>query len=88
MLSQQHDEKMLVTLEQVISRRDDMFGQYQLIYDGIETLVTSKRLSTSLSSPMRVYKRLKAINEILKEAQQEILRMCMPWRPRICCMTT
>ena len=57
----------------MISRRDDMFGQYQLIYDGIETLVTSKRLSTSLSSPMRVYKRLKAINEILKDSQQEIL---------------
>ena len=55
-LSQQHDEKMLVTLEQVISRRDEMFGQYQLIYDGIETLVTSKRLSTSLSSPFRCYK--------------------------------
>ena len=72
-MSQQHDEKMLVTLDQVISRRDDMFGQYQLIYDGIETLVTSKRLSTSLSSPMRVYKRLKAINAIWKEAQQEIL---------------
>ena len=54
-MSQQHDEKMLVTLEQVILRRDDMLGHCQLIYDDIETLVTSRRLSTSLSIPMRVY---------------------------------
>ena len=72
-LSQQHDEKMLVTLEQVISRRDEMFGKYLWIYDGIETLVTSKRLSTSLSSPKQVYTRLDAINKISKGSQQEIL---------------
>ena len=72
-MSQQHDEKRLVTLEQVISRRDDMFGQYQLIYNGIETLVSSQWLSTSMASPTRVYDRLKLINKTLKDSHQMIL---------------
>ena len=74
---------LLLMYERVVGMMDQVKEQYDRLYFAVETLISTKRLSTSVVSPPDMYQEILAITselrtgglELLMEESQEIFEM-------------
>ena len=77
------EEMLLLTYERVVGMMDQVKEQYDRLYFAVETLISTKRLSTAVVSPPDMYQEILAITselrteglELLMEESQEIFEM-------------
>ena len=67
------DEMLLLTYERVVGMMNQVKEQYDRLYLAIETLISTKRLSTSIVSPPEMYRELLKITSDLRADDLELL---------------
>ena len=74
------DEMLMLAYERVVGMLGQVKEQYDRLYFAVETLISTKRLSTSIVSPPDMYQEVLAVTaelrtnglELLMEESQEI----------------